>query len=240
MRGVTLVVLVTCFIMVEGITEKWTFPPLDGPVEILKDDANNIVDIFANNDHDLYFASGYAQASQSLFIMDVVRRAAQARVAELTSDPDDLLNDQVLTFMGIQEKVDYAEANASPAVRSNLEDFAEGVNYYLANDLEIPFQYALLGAAPPTDWKVRDSIATIVSLGFSLITTFWQADLLRSSLGASAGIVFPPQDDTVVTFPNFEFAKKRGEQLREQPVDAHILSEEQREGNDCLDTLYKL
>src|SRR6202042_2216817 len=55
---------------------------LRAPVAILRDD-RGIPHILARNDHDMFFAQGYAEGSDRLFQMDVLRRFILGELAEI-------------------------------------------------------------------------------------------------------------------------------------------------------------
>ena len=61
------------------------FPGLRGEVEILIDD-RGIPHIYAQNDRDLFYAAGYQMASDRLFQMDLMRRRAYGRGAEVLGE----------------------------------------------------------------------------------------------------------------------------------------------------------
>ena len=55
---------------------------LTKPVEILRD-GHGISHIYAQNEHDLFFAQGYVAATDRLFQLELWRRQATGTVAEL-------------------------------------------------------------------------------------------------------------------------------------------------------------
>ncbi|HEY5060134.1 MAG TPA: penicillin acylase family protein, partial [Gemmatimonadaceae bacterium] len=57
-------------------------PQLERPVEILRD-GSGISHIYAQNEHDLFFAQGYVAATDRLFQLELWRRQATGTVAEL-------------------------------------------------------------------------------------------------------------------------------------------------------------
>ncbi|HKU68702.1 MAG TPA: penicillin acylase family protein, partial [Candidatus Baltobacteraceae bacterium] len=52
------------------------------PVRIVRDE-RDVPHIFASSEHDLMFAQGYAEASDRLFQMDLLRRFVYGRLAEV-------------------------------------------------------------------------------------------------------------------------------------------------------------
>ena len=57
-------------------------PGLDAGVAILRDE-RGVPHVRAADDHDLYFAEGYAQGSDRLFQLDLTRRYAYGTLAEV-------------------------------------------------------------------------------------------------------------------------------------------------------------
>ena len=55
---------------------------LRGPVTILRDD-RGVPHVLAGNDHDLFFAQGYAEGADRLFQMDLLRRFVLGELAEV-------------------------------------------------------------------------------------------------------------------------------------------------------------
>ena len=60
-------------------------PQLLAPVTILRD-RRDIPHIRAANEHDLYFTEGYVQGSDRLFQLDLARRYAYGRLAEIARE----------------------------------------------------------------------------------------------------------------------------------------------------------
>ena len=59
---------------------------LRAPVAILRDD-RGVPHILARNEHDLFFAQGYAEGSDRLFQMDLLRRFVKGQLAEVFGKP---------------------------------------------------------------------------------------------------------------------------------------------------------
>lgn len=62
--------------------EKLTLPGLQGDITILFD-KSRVPHIFAQNDHDLYFAQGYMTARDRLWQMEFQTHAAAGRISEI-------------------------------------------------------------------------------------------------------------------------------------------------------------
>ena len=127
-----------------------TVSGLDAPVEIIRDHWG-INHIYAQTEHDLFFAQGYAAARDRLFQFEVWRAQATGTVAELLG-PDELERDigfRLFRFRGdmTQEMNHYHDRGAEI-----IPAYVDGVNAYIAEteadpDL-LPVEFELLGIRP--------------------------------------------------------------------------------------------
>ena len=138
-------------------------PGLRAPVTIVRD-GRDVPHIRATNDRDLYFAEGYVQASDRLFQLDLTRRYAYGRLAEV-------LGAKALALDEAQRAVD-VDAIArrqlramSSRERDALVAFSDGVNAAAAQPLPVEFRMLLYRPAP---WRPKDSIAVSVVASLAL------------------------------------------------------------------------
>ncbi|HLI94608.1 MAG TPA: penicillin acylase family protein [Candidatus Baltobacteraceae bacterium] len=128
-------------------------------------DAHGIPYIHARNMHDLFFAQGFAEASDRLFEMDLTRRYAYGRLAEVFGSkalPIDL-NMRALDISGIARR---QWRGSDAATRSALQAFSDGVNAAEQRQpLPVEFRMLLYRPAP---WTPRDSIAVSAVAAFEL------------------------------------------------------------------------
>lgn len=127
---------------------------LQGKVTI-KFDENHIPHIFAQNEHDLYFAQGYMTATDRLWQMDIQTRQAAGRLAEVIG-PKVLDIDRYHRRMGMvygAEKTIKAMM-ADPVVRNMILAYTDGINSYIhqLSPRSYPIEFKLLNYAPE-DWK---------------------------------------------------------------------------------------
>jgi penicillin amidase len=109
------------------------------------------------------FANGWAQAEDRLFQMDVLRRAATGRLAELLG-PDYLLMDEVARRDGATLDERHRLFDRLPRRdRRFLEAYRDGVNGWIAevtlDPRLLPFEFF---GTPPAPWDVTDSVAIAV------------------------------------------------------------------------------
>ena len=131
---------------------------LDREVEITFD-RMGIPQIWAETEHDGYFALGFLHANDRLFQMDMARRMSQGRMAELLGKLA-LESDQRQRRIGHNRIADAAINNLSEANSRKLQAYTDGVNYYQKTAKALPFEYLLLGKEFE-DWKVYDCLTLL-------------------------------------------------------------------------------
>ena len=123
---------------------------LEKEVEIIVD-AWGISHIYAETEHDLFFAQGWNAARDRLFQFEIWRRQASGTVAEILG-PRELKRDigtRLFKFRGdIKAEMDHYHEHGSLI----LQAFTDGVNgyidYVLDHPDELPIEFELLGIKP--------------------------------------------------------------------------------------------
>jgi penicillin amidase len=122
---------------------------------IIRYDENRIPHIFAQNDHDLYFAQGYVTATDRLWQMDIQTRSAAGRLAEIVG-PKALAVDEYHRRMGMVYGAGNTlkEMMADPHLRVMINAYTEGINAYIHTlwKRDYPIEFKLLDYAPE-EWK---------------------------------------------------------------------------------------
>src|SRR5882672_4351665 len=104
---------------------------LQQSVEVLRD-RWGVAHIYAQNQHDLFFAQGFVAAQDRLFQMELWKRAGQGRLAEVLG-PAFLARDvnaRLLRYRG-DMKTEYD--SYSPDTLAILTAFTDGINAYVAS-----------------------------------------------------------------------------------------------------------
>jgi penicillin G amidase len=123
---------------------------LQAPVEVYRDPWG-INHIYADNEHDLFFAQGYCAARDRLFQFEVWRRQVHGTVAEILG-PRELKRDigtRLFKFRGnMQQEMNHYH----PRGQAIITAFVDGVNAYIGEteknaDL-LPIEFDLLGISP--------------------------------------------------------------------------------------------
>jgi penicillin G amidase len=127
---------------------------LDQTVRVLRD-RWGVPHIFAQNDGDLFFAQGFVQAQDRLFQMDLWRRSAQGRLAEVLG-PNFAERDAMTRRVQYRGDIAVEWASYGTDVRAIAEAFVRGVNAWVAiARRDLPEEFVLAGWAPEL-WKPED------------------------------------------------------------------------------------
>jgi penicillin amidase len=143
-------------------------------------DGRGIPYIEAKNDADLYFAQGFQTAQDRLWQMDLLRRFARGQVSEILGKAA-LEQDKRWRKYGFGTIVEETYKNFTPEYRAILDNYARGVNAYIAtlDAKTLPAEFQIL-QYKPTEWLPTDSmiIGAILSEGLS---SSWTADVTRAA-----------------------------------------------------------
>ncbi|GHO61408.1 penicillin amidase [Ktedonobacter sp. SOSP1-52] len=118
--------------------------------------------------------------------MEQQRRVASARMAEIAgSAVVDI--DRWVCRLGLKEAVDaaYNQAVADTDLMKLLQQYSNGVNYYLSNAKDLGVEIALLNVQPEP-WTPKDTIRIITLVSWSLAGN-WEEQLVRCYTLASLG-----------------------------------------------------
>ena len=165
---------------------------LKAPVEILRD-KNAVPHIIAGSIEDAAFGLGFVHAQDRFWQMELMRRLAQGRLAELL--PPAIVGagivdvDRTMRGLGVYRHASDSVDSLSPATRGILEAYAAGVNAWLfEKDREQQFGLELTlvrllsgGRYRPDSWKPADSVVWTKLMALTLDGN-WRAELLRLRL----------------------------------------------------------
>ena len=149
------------------------------PVEILRD-RYGIPHIFAPRDEDAIFGLGYVHAQDRLWQMEMNRRIAAGRLAEILG-PGALETDRFIRTLGIRRAAEANLRGFDAATRRLLEAYAAGVNAFLAGNPVLPPEFWITGAPRPEPWTPADSAAWAKMMAWDLGGN-WRNELLRMRL----------------------------------------------------------
>lgn len=151
--------------------------PLKGKTVIYWND-QQIPFIEASNDDDLAFTLGLVHAHLRLGQMEVLRRTAYGRLAEM-GGPFAVGADHALRVIDYSRGIDQLIRRMPVKTRTWLEAFARGINYYQSKVRPLPHEFGSMGLELEK-WTVKD-ILTIGRLAGSDVNwlVYWRALKLR-------------------------------------------------------------
>ncbi|MBZ5547912.1 MAG: penicillin acylase family protein [Acidobacteriia bacterium] len=140
-------------------------PQLDGSVSVhgvsakvrVVRDEHGVPTIEAATLDDLFFAQGYVTAQDRLWQMDLMRRAAGGELSEIIGE-DTVKMDREQRILGLRVAAETAEKTISARDHAYFEDYARGVNAFLASHRDrLSLEFRLM-KYQPRPWTVTDSL----------------------------------------------------------------------------------
>lgn len=157
---------------------------LSGPV-VVSFDARDVPYIEANGEDDAYAAQGYVVARERMFQMEMMRLAAEGKMASVFGISA-LPSDRLMHTLGFERLAAQELKHLSGPARAALDAYCRGVNSYLNSYGDrLPLEYTLLGFKP-TPWRPVDTLAISKYLTYELDES-WKLDELRWRVTSKAG-----------------------------------------------------
>jgi penicillin amidase len=177
---IVFVLLVSSVSLAQVSTKSLTLQGLKEKVTVRRD-ARWIPYIEAANDNDLFFAQGYITASDRLWQMDLLRRVSRGELAEIFGKQV-IEEDKRWRRYGFAKTAEDSMATLNPQLKKALEDYARGVNAYIAtlDKDSLPPEFKILQYSP-APWKPTDTICIGKILADGLSST-WRQDLIRATV----------------------------------------------------------
>lgn len=126
---------------------------------IVTRDQEGVPHIEAQSDADLYRAQGYVQAQDRLFQMDLSRRQASGRLAEVVGEAAVDTDKHFRTF-SLRAAAEASYDGYDDDAKEVLRYFTEGVNAFIEEAIEektLSYEFALLGYTPEL-WSEIDTL----------------------------------------------------------------------------------
>ena len=156
-------------------------PELDAAVEVLRD-KHGIPHIYAQSEADLWRAQGFVHAQDRLWQMELNRRVAHGRLAELFG-PVALDADRFSRIVGLRRAAELDLAALDEATTATLGHYCEGVNAYIrSRKRKLAAEFNLL-RRQPQEWSPLDILAFGKMMAWSLSIN-WESELIRLQLAA--------------------------------------------------------
>jgi penicillin amidase len=179
------------------IDDELNLPGLQAQVTIQFDE-RRIPHIFAQNDHDLYYAQGFITARDRLWQMDIQTRSAAGRLSEVVG-PQALEVDRNRRRMGMV----YGAENTIRGIKKDpvswqiINAYTDGINAYIdqLSAKDYPLEFKLLGYKPEK-WKPINS-ALLLKLMSQVLAggsdQFAMTNILKKHGVATVNDLFPDE-----------------------------------------------
>ncbi|MES1244126.1 MAG: penicillin acylase family protein [Acidobacteriota bacterium] len=163
------------------------------PVTVLRDPWG-IPHIYAESQDDLFFAQGFVAAQDRLFQMEVWRRTAEGRLAEILG-PKLVERDRVARLLRYRGDMEAEYASYAPDAKAIVSAFVRGVNAYIETVRDRPPVEFELAGFRPEPWTPEVCLSRLASLGVTGYATYEvaRALLIREMGLEAAAELFPPE-----------------------------------------------
>jgi len=146
---------------------------LGAPVEVWRDSLA-VPHLWARSEADLFRAMGYVHAQDRLWQMELFRRVADGRMAEILG-PNLVDTDRFLRTVGMGRAAAEDERLLDPRARALLQAYADGVNAWMReNPGPLPPEFMVL-RFEPEPWRVRNTLSIAKIMAWDLAG--WELDL---------------------------------------------------------------
>jgi penicillin amidase len=141
-----------------------TVDGLKAPVQVVRD-TWGVPHITARSADDLFFAQGYVMAQDRLWQMEMWRRAAEGRMAEIAG-PAAVARDRTARLLKYRGPFDEREwTSYHPDAKRIFTAYASGVNAFIAQHKDrLPIEFVVTGIVPEP-WTIEQLVLRAVSFG---------------------------------------------------------------------------
>ena len=150
---------------------------LNATVEVIRD-RWGVPHVFAESVRDALFAQGYVQAQDRLWHLELARRLASGRLAEIFG-AEAVEADRLLRRVGLHRAARLEVSRAGPEYLSHLEAYSAGVNAFLQTvGRRLPPEFLILRFRPEP-WTAADSLAIGKYVDW-MLSGNWDTEIVRS------------------------------------------------------------
>jgi len=180
---------------VPPLSGRETLPGLSAPVDVVFDSLA-IPHIVATTETDAVRALGYLHARDRLWAMEVLRRAAEGRFADVLGRQA-VETDRFLRGLDIPHVAELIVAQSSPESRAVVDAYVSGVNAWIARQQPLGPEFRVLGFAP-APWTARQVVEVARVMSWDLANASGELELARAQarLGPRVRDLFPWVPDT--------------------------------------------
>ena len=156
---------------------------LEQPVEVLRDKWG-IAHIYAQTQHDLFFAQGFTAAQDRLYQIEIWRRTGAGELAEVFG-PEFVERDRIARLVRYRGDMQAEWESYSPDTKEIATAFTDGVNAYIEHaGNRLPIEFDLLDFRPG-QWKPEHCVLRIAGL---MMTRNARQEVARAEMVAKLGI----------------------------------------------------
>jgi penicillin amidase len=191
--GLIIIAIITGLVLIYNIKHgalpqysgEISFKELGSDVTVYRDE-RGMPHIYAFNEHDLYFGTGYVMAQERLWQMDLIRRATRGRLSEIFGE-EYIQTDLFLRSLDMTTKSKMVLDKEDPQVLECLQNYTDGVNTYIKNaGKKLPPEFRILGYKPDP-WDLLDIANIIGYMGWDLASGNLSADIFNYRLVQKLG-----------------------------------------------------
>ena len=171
---------------------------LRAPVTVVRD-TWGVPHITARSTEDLFFAQGYVMAQDRLWQMEMWRRAAEGRMAEIAG-PGAIARDRTARQLKYRGPFDDSEwTSYHPDGKRIFTAFANGVNAFIAQHKDhLPIEFVATGVTPER-WTIEQLVLRPASFGDASNELQLARNVARNGVQAANSQANPdPPDDLAV------------------------------------------
>lgn len=153
---------------------------LSAPVSVIRDQ-NGIPHIEAKNTQDAFRALGFIMAQERLFQMEISRRVANGRLAEVFGEKA-LPSDKLFRNLGLRSQSEkifnqrLLDNKIDPNMLADANAFYDGINQFVATSV-LPIEFLILGIKPEP-FTITDAQSFIGLMSFSFGAAIMNEPLL--------------------------------------------------------------
>ncbi|MCC6846250.1 MAG: penicillin acylase family protein [Bacteroidetes bacterium] len=149
-------------------------------------DKFGIPHIIAESESDMFFTLGYVHAQDRLWQMDAARRTGRGTLSEVFGEKT-VETDQFMRYIGLPAVASEILKHASPATRSVLHAYTQGVNHYIqTHKRALPFEFGAL-QYEPEPWTSEDCLIILRLTALEMSASFW-ADIALGDIADNIGV----------------------------------------------------
>ena len=209
--GVLVVVLALVLGTAATTVVRRSFPQREGTVAVaglsapvtVRRDARGVPQVYADTADDLFRAQGFVHAQDRFFEMDLRRHVTAGRLSELVGVSERALaSDKVVRTLGWRRVAREELPLLSPNARRYLQDYADGVNAYIArrSPAQLGVEYPILAlgklAMRIEPWTPLDSLTWLKAMAWDLKGNY-DDEVTRARLSATLPVarieqLYPP------------------------------------------------